>query len=113
MLSFVAGGAVFSAGVSTLGNTLGSTGTVSNQVLLAGGNNVTLSQSTDTGGATITISAGAGGTGVGYTAGMSNLGNTSGTTGMAQSLLVLAGGNNVTLSQSLDAASLSGTITIS
>lgn len=51
------GGTTFSAGVSTLGNTSGSTGTVSNQVIFAGINNITLSQSTAAGGsATITIS---------------------------------------------------------
>src|SRR5262249_50420837 len=46
--------------------------------------------------------------------GMSNLGNSSGTTGVAsggQVRFVLAGGNNITLSQSLNGAS--GTITIS
>lgn len=46
--------------------------------------------------------------------GMSNLGNTSGTTGIAsgaQGRLLLAGGNNITLSQSLNGAS--ATITIS
>lgn len=46
--------------------------------------------------------------------GMSNLGNTSGTTGVAsggQVRFVLVGGNNITLSQSLNGAS--GTITIS
>lgn len=50
------GGGSFSAGVSTVGNTLGNTGTVSNQIVLAGGNNITLSQSTNAGGATVTIS---------------------------------------------------------
>lgn len=50
------GGAAFSGGVSTGGNTLGSTGTVSNQIVFAGGNNITLSQSTGAGGATVTIS---------------------------------------------------------
>lgn len=48
-----------------------------------------------------------------YVAGMSNLGNTSGTTGVALSSLYLAGGNGVTLSQSLDALSSGGTITMS
>lgn len=54
-----------------------------------------------------------GGIGGAYIAGMSNLGNTSGTTGVAASQLLVAGGNGVTLSQSLDALSLSGTVTIS
>lgn len=57
------GGAAASVGVSTGGNTLGNTGTQSGQVVLVGGNNVTLSVATAAGGAqTITISgANAGG----------------------------------------------------
>jgi hypothetical protein len=51
------GGGSFSAGASNLGNTLGNTGTVSNQIVFAGGNNITVSQSTNAGGATLTISA--------------------------------------------------------
>lgn len=51
-----AGGGSFTAGVSNIGNTSGSTGTVSNRIVFAGGNNITLSQSTDGGGATVTIS---------------------------------------------------------
>lgn len=46
-----------SMGMSTIGNTSGTTGTVSNQLIFAGGNNVTLSQSTGAGGNTLTISA--------------------------------------------------------
>ena len=136
------GGAAFSAGASNVGNTSGNTGTVSNQIVFAGGNNITLSQSTAAGGVTLTISAfnqsqfvlsdsnglawGTNGSTVtgSYTVptqsvesqsiGMSNLGNTSGTTGIAsggQVRFVLAGGNNITLSQSLNGAS--GTITVS
>lgn len=51
------GAPAFSAGMSTLGNTSGTSGTVSNQLILAGGNNITLSQSTAAGGNTISISA--------------------------------------------------------
>lgn len=51
------GGAGFSAGVSNLSNEVGSTGVVSNRLVLAGGDNITLSQSTDAGGATVTIDA--------------------------------------------------------
>jgi fibronectin-binding autotransporter adhesin len=58
-----AGGAGFTAGVSTIGNTAGDTGTVSNRLVLAGGNNVTLSQSTGAGGATVSIIGAAGGGG--------------------------------------------------
>lgn len=108
-----AGGAGLSAGISTGGNSAGTSGTVTNQLIFAGGNNVTLSQATGAGGNTITISAGAGGAGS-NTLGMSNLGNTSGTTGAVSGSAVqfaFAGGNNVTLSQSLNGSS--GTITIS
>lgn len=51
----VAGGN-FSAGVSTMGNTDGSTGTVSGQVLFVGTGGISLSQSTNGGSATITFS---------------------------------------------------------
>lgn len=92
------------------GNTAGAGSLVSTGTLtLAGGNNITLSQN----GNAITISGGAGGGG-NNTLGMSNLGNTSGTTGVISGSairMVYAGGNNVTLSQSLNASS--GTITIS
>lgn len=46
-----------------------------------------------------------------FSAGMSNIGNTSGTTGLATNQLVLAGGNNITLSQSTAAGG--NTISIS
>lgn len=49
----------FSVGMSTLGNTAGTAGIASNQLILAGGNNITLSQSTGAGGNTITVSAAA------------------------------------------------------
>lgn len=86
--------------------TLVSTGTLS----LMGGNNITLSQN----GNAITISGGAGGAAGTNTFGMSNLGNTSGTTGVVSGSAVqyaFAGGNNVTLSQSINASS--ATLTIS
>lgn len=76
------------------GNTAGAGALVSTGTMtLAGGNNITLSQN----GNAITISGGAGGA---FSAGMSNIGNTSGNTGLASNQLVLAGGNNITLSQS-------------
>lgn len=91
------------------GNTAGAGALVSSGTLtLAGGNNVTLSQN----GNAITISGGAGGGS--NTFGMSNLGNTSGTTGVISGSALryaFAGGNNVTLSQSINAAS--ATLTIS
>lgn len=62
----------------------------------------------------ILISGASGGGGGSQSAGISNLGNTSGTSGIASGSavrLLLAGGNNVTLSQSVNGAS--ATITIS
>jgi hypothetical protein len=58
VISAPSGGGV---GVSNLGNTLGSTGAVSDQMVFAGAGAITLSQSTNGQSATITISAGAGG----------------------------------------------------
>lgn len=52
------GAPAFSAGISNIGNTLGTTGTASNRVIFAGGNNITLSQSTNAAGNTLTIQAG-------------------------------------------------------
>jgi hypothetical protein len=100
-----AGGA-FTGGVSTQGNTLGTTGTVNNGIVFVGGNNITLSQSSAAGGATITISAPSGG-GLGVSTG----GNTSGTTGTVDFQMVFVGGNNITLSQSTNGSS--ATITVS
>lgn len=105
-------------GMSNIGNTSGDTAIRSGtgmQVVFAGGNNITLSQSTAGSNATITISAAnsIAQTVESQTLGMSNLGNTSGTTGVAsggQVRFLFAGGNNVTLSQSINGAS--GTITI-
>lgn len=92
------------------GNTAGAGALVSSGTLtLAGGNNVTLSQA----GNAITISAGAAG-GASNTFGMSNLGNSAGTSGVVSGSAVrylFAGGNNVTLSQSVNG--VSGTVTIS
>lgn len=75
---------------------------------------MTLSGSTDGGSMSLTISAGAGGAAGSNTLGMSNLGNTSGTTGVVSGSAVrylFAGGNNITLSQSING--VSGTVTIS
>ena len=103
-------------GMSNIGNTSGTTGVVSESAirfLLAGGNNITLSQSLNGASGTITISA-FGQSVESQSFGMSNIGNTSGTSGIAsggQLQFLLAGGNNVTLSQSLNGAS--GTISVS
>lgn len=50
-------GGSFSAGVSNLGNTAGTTGTVNNRLVLVGSNVVTMSQSTAAAGATVTVDA--------------------------------------------------------
>lgn len=47
---------VFSAGVSTFGNTAGTTGVIGGQLVLVGTQGITLSQSTDSNGATVTWS---------------------------------------------------------
>lgn len=89
------GGGGFTGGFSTLGNTSGNTAMVSNQMVLAGINNVTLSGSTGANSITISIS--------GPTISTAQLvaaGNTSGTlVTLSSGFLSLAGGNNITLSQ--------------
>lgn len=93
------------------GNTAGAGALVSSGTMtLVGGNNVTLSQA----GNAITISGAAAAAVGSNTLGMSNLGNTSGTTGVISGSALrynFAGGNNITLSQSINGAS--GTVTIS
>jgi hypothetical protein len=105
-MTYLPGGR-FNATIS--GNTAGAGAMVSSGTLtLAGGNNITLSQN----GNAITISGGAGGGGS-QSLGMSNLGNSAGTSGIVSGSAVrylFAGGNNVTLSQSINGAS--GTVTI-
>ena len=104
-------GGSFSAGVSTGGNTSGSTGTVSNRIVFAGGNNITLSQSTAAAGATVTISApnAVAQTGTQFSGGISG-GNTAGDTGTKPGQMVLAGGNNVTVSGATAGDNISITI---
>ena len=113
-ISFSAGTAaaatvVSAFGISNLGNTSGTSGTQTGTIVLAGGNNIVVSQSTNTNGATITIS----GQNAIEAAGISNLAgnNTSGTSGTVTGTLVLAGGNNIVVSQSTNANG--ATITIS
>ena len=93
--------------ISGSGNTAGvltefPTGTF----VLAGGNNITLSQSSNS----ISIIGGAGG--AGFAAGVSTGGNTAGATGTVANQLVLVGGNNVTLSQSTNAGGASVTVSV-
>ena len=94
------------AGISG-GNTAGETGSRYGSVLFAGGNNITISGATAAGGQTITISAGAGGAGS-NTLGMSNVGNTSGTSGVISGSalqMLVVGGSNVTVNQSINGSS--------
>jgi hypothetical protein len=95
-----AGGAGFSAGVSTGGNTSGDTGVTGTRLVFAGGNNVTLSQGTDANGATITISgANAGGAQTGISGIIvSDATYTSGTVSFSNQ-------NGVTIGSSVDGAS--------
>lgn len=156
-LTFIGGasGNAFAGGVSTLGNTLGNTGITGSQLVLAGANNITLSQAVGTAGATVSISAGAnvgtlglymssnttaqsssstvnagsvtivggGIISVGMSsgslmisapnstnisllsAGISNVGNTAGSTGIVSNQIVFVGSNNITLSGSTNAGS--------
>ena len=90
--------------VTLSGNTAGAMAQISSGTMtLAGGNNITLSQA----GNAVTISGGAGG---GFSAGLSNLGNTQGQTGVTGTRLVIVGTDNITLSQATDANG--GTISI-
>lgn len=100
-----------SAGISTQGNTSGTTGFATDRLLLVGGNNVTLSQSINAGSVTLTISVPAFPTvPAQFTGGFSTQGNTSGNTGMVTGQLILVGGNSITLSGSTNAGSITVTI---
>ncbi|MGB4759152.1 MAG: hypothetical protein WBP26_03775 [Candidatus Saccharimonadales bacterium] len=96
-------------GVSNLGNTLGVTGTVNRGIVFAGGNNITLSQSVNASSATVSISAASQSVQTQNRFNMSLSGNTSGVMAQISSgTLTLAGGNNITLSQSVNAVTISG-----
>jgi hypothetical protein len=95
-------------GVSNIGNTLGTTGTVSiGNYIFAGGNNITLSQSSSASNGTLTIS----GPNM-FSGGVSTGGLSFGSTGMVSQRIVFAGVAGVFLSQSTDAAGSQATISI-
>lgn len=96
-----------SAGVSSGGNTAGTTGLVSQQLLLVGGSNVTLSQSSAAGGATVSIEVQQL---TGFVNSISVEGNTLGEVTAGTGRLILAGGNNVTLSGATAAGAMTLTI---
>ena len=109
---------ILSAGVSTGGNTAGNTQvSTGSRLVLVGTNNITLSQGTAAGATTITISGPTTAAQSVQTQGilnvaLSNIGNTAGDTGInSGTRMVLAGGNNVTLSAS--SAANATTVTIS
>lgn len=105
--------ALLSAGFSTGGNTAGTTGLASNQLVLAGGANITLSGSINGGSATVSIIGGGGGGGGGVNFGVSTAGNTAGSTGtVSTGNVVLVGSGPISLSQATGAAGSAATITI-
>jgi hypothetical protein len=106
-ISLGANAAAVSIGGNSTSAGAGFSNVSSGTLVLAGGNNITLSQN----GASVTISGGAGG-GAQLSAGVSTGGNTSGNTGIYSGQVVFAGGNNITLSVSSGAAGAQ-TITIS
>jgi hypothetical protein len=90
-----------SVGMSTGGNTAGTTGLATGQLVLAGGANITLSGSTNAGSMTISVVGGAGGGGGGVGVGVSSMGNTAGTTGtVSTGNVVFVGTGPISLSQS-------------
>jgi len=97
------GAPAFSAGMSTIGNIAGNSGTASNQLIFAGGNNITLSQSTGIGGNTLSF--------IGGNQGIQSVnlgGNTAGATvPISSGALSLYGGANITLSQNANAVTVS------
>lgn len=99
-----------SAGVSTGGNTLGTTGIATNQLVFAGGANITLSGSTNAGSMTISVVGAAGGTGGASTVGGYAVGNTTqssqGT--LTNSILSFSGAGIISVGYSNGAVIISG-----
>jgi hypothetical protein len=99
-------------GISNLGNTAGTSGVATGpslQLLLAGGNNITLSQSLNGGSATISIVGGAGGGGsaAAISIGGNSTSGAGGYSNITSGTALLAGGNNITLSQNASAITIS------
>jgi hypothetical protein len=98
----------FSAGVSNIGNTSGSTGISGSQLVLAGGNNMTLSQATGANGATVTFSAAAQtNQSLGVYGVLQTTGQSSSSTFDARSLSIVGAGN-VSVGMSLSSLVISG-----
>lgn len=102
------GAAQYSVGVSNLGNTAGSTGVTGTRIVFVGTNNISLSQSTDATGATISVNN----TVSAFQAGVSTMGNTAGDTGVTGTRLVLAGSGAITMSQATGANGATITATV-
>lgn len=101
---------VFSIGISAgVGNTAGTTAVLPGRMIFAGGNNITLSQSTSAGNLmTLTISAQSQSVQTQNMFAATLSGNTSGAlAGISSGTLTLAGGNNITLSQAGNAVTIS------
>lgn len=102
---------VFSAGVSTGGNTLGTTTVQGGQLVFQGGANITLSELTAANSkATIIISGGAGGAGGNFSAGADS--NALGTTGSVSASILFDPGAGIIMSQSKDVGNASATLTV-
>jgi len=93
------GGGSFSAGMSNLGNTGGTSGMVSDRLVLVGSNNITLSQSVNAGSATVSIFGPSGG-------GLTNINISAGTTSNNLSNLVFSNSNG--LSFGLNGSTITG-----
>lgn len=104
----ISGLPAFSAGVSTAGNTAGSTGMSGSQMVLVGTNGVSLSQSTGPSGLTVSLSGNA--TTPSFSGGVSTAGNTAGSTGVSGTRMVLVGSREISLSQSTDANGVTITV---
>jgi hypothetical protein len=91
-------------GASNTGNTAGNTG-ISTGIdwVVAGSNNVTISESTVGGGPNTIWVSGANAGAAAYSIGVSTGGNTAGSTGVTGTRIVFVGTDNISLSQSTDA----------